>query len=154
MILVMTGTHFQPFDRLIKAADEYAGNTTEPVIIQTGVSTYKCSNAKSFSIIPKDEMSQMIKDADILIMQGGWGALSESIDKGKRIIAVPRIEGVEHIHDQEQIVRKLESLDCVLGVYDIKDLPQIIDKARTFEFKPLQRGNSSIIKMQLDNWFK
>ena len=99
MILVTVGTHSQPFDRLVKAADNYAeSHKNETVIIQKGVSDYKCEAAESFDFCPKDEMSHYIEKADIIVMQGGWGAMQEAIDDGRRIVAVPRIEGVEHIH--------------------------------------------------------
>lgn len=154
MILVTVGTHTQPFDRLVKAADDYAAqHKGEDVVIQKGVSSYECKAAKSFDFCPKEEMSRYIEEADLIVMQGGWGAMQEAIDDGRRIVAVPRIEGLEHIHDQEQVVRKLESLGCVIGVYDIGDLPSAIERARTFDFKPLPRGNASIINEALKAWF-
>lgn len=154
MIFVTVGTHFQPFDRLVKAADDYASShKDEIVIVQKGVSTYDCRTAQSFDFCSKEEMSCNMEKADIIVMQGGWGAMQEAIDKGYRVIAVPRIEGLEHIHDQEQVVRKLDSLGCIIGVYDIKDLPSAIEKARNFKFKPLIRGNASIMAETLKSWF-
>ena len=43
MIFVTVGTHEQPFDRLIQKVDALCadGTLTEPVVIQTGVSTYR-----------------------------------------------------------------------------------------------------------------
>lgn len=153
MILVTVGTHSQPFDRLVMAADKYAAIANEEVIIQQGCSVYECINAKSFNFCPKEEMSKLIAEADIIVMQGGWGAMCEAVDKKKRIVAVPRIEGVEHIHDQEQVVRKLEELGCVIGVYDIKNLPQAIELAKTYNFKPLVRGNCEILISTINKWF-
>ncbi len=153
MILVTVGGHFQPFDRLVKAADDYAAKTNERVLIQRGVSTYHCQNAEYFDFCPKGKMSQLLTEADIVVMQGGWGAMCECIDKGKRVVAVARIEGVEHIHDQEQVVRKLDSLGCIIGLHDIKGLAEAIEKARTFPFKPLERGNANIIIDKLNDWF-
>lgn len=98
-------------------------------------------------------MQKYSEEADIIVMQGGWGAMREAIDKKKKIIAVPRIEGLEHIHNQEQVVRKLESLGCVLGVYNIEDLEQTIEKAKIFDFKSLVRGNANILKETLERWF-
>lgn len=153
MILVTVGTHNQAFDRLIKAADNYAATTDEKIIIQKGCSSYSCIHAESFDYCSKEEMSKLIEAASIIIMQGGWGAMCEAIDRKKSIIAVPRIEGIEHIHDQEQVVRKLESLGCVIGVYDINKLPEAIQKAKTFHCAPLQRGNAFIINETINKWF-
>ena len=153
MILITVGTHYQSFERLVKAGDEYASTTKEKVIIQRGYTEYECKYAECFDFCQKDRMSQLLKEADVLVMQGGWGALRESIDMGKRIVAVPRIEGVEHVHDQEQVVRKLESEGCILAVYDIKDLPEKIEAAKTYAFKPLKHGSPDIIRLTLEEWF-
>lgn len=153
MILITVGTHYQPFERLVKAGDDYAATTSERVVIQRGVTPYHCKHAECFDFCQKDRMTQLIAEADILVMQGGWGALREAIDDGKRIVAVPRIEGVEHVHDQEQLVRKLEAEGCILAVYDIKDLPAAIEKAKNHHFKPLKHGNADIIKQTMEKWF-
>jgi len=143
MIFVTVGTHTQPFDRLVKAADEYAAFTDEEVVIQQGCSTYRCMHAKSFSVCSGQEMAELQARASVVVTQGGWGTMSECIDMGKSVVAVPRIEGQEHIHDQEQAVRKLEELGCVIGVYDIRDLSSAIEKAGAFVPKPLERGNGA-----------
>lgn len=154
MILVTVGTHTQPFDRLIKAADLYAKEHPDcDVIIQKGVSNCECRYAKTFSYCTKEDMSKYLERAEIIVMQGGWGAMREAIDKKQKIVAVPRIEGIEHIHDQEQVVRKLESLGCVVGVYDIENLSKAIEKARHYDFKPLERGDASILNETLQKWF-
>lgn len=152
MILVTVGTHYQPFNRLVKAADDYATMTGSEVVIQAGTSTYMCRHARSFSYCMREEMTRLFAEAEVIVMQGGWGALSECIDKGYRVVAVPRIEGVEHVHDQEQIVRKLESLGCIIGVYDINNLPDAIYHARNFKPVSLVRGNADIILEKLKEW--
>jgi len=140
MILVTVGTHTQPFDRLVEAADRYAAAAEEEVVIQQGCSSYVCRHSRSFAVCSRRELAELQEQASVVVTQGGWGALSECIDRGKSVVAVPRIEGPEHIHDQEQVVRKLEELGCVIGVYDIRDLPAAIAKARGFVPKPLERG--------------
>lgn len=155
MILVTLGTHSQPFNRLAKGIDDYAATTDERIVVQMGVADYRMTHvAKFFDYCPKDEMNGYMSEADLLVMQGGWGGMEEAIDLGKRIVAVPRIEGDEHIHNQEQLVRKLESLGCVVGCYDIKDLPLCIEKAKTYNFKPLKKGAAAgLIAETLSQWF-
>lgn len=155
MILFSLGTHDQDFSRMAKAADDYAAVTDERIIVQTGYTHYKFKHVKEFfDFCPKEQMTALMDEADILVLQGGWGGMCEAVDKGKRVVVIPRINGVEHVHDQGQVVRKMEQLGCVLGVYDTKDLPNVIEKARTYIFKPLKRGNASIIKETLEHWFK
>ena len=67
---------------------------------------------------------------------------------------MPRYNKTEHIHDQFQLVRKLDELGCVIGVFDENDFASSVEKARTFEFQQIKRGNAElIIREALDKWF-
>ena len=140
MILVILGTHSQPFDRLAEGIDKYAATTDEKIVVQMGVSNYPMQHvSKHFAFCPKEDMN---------------GYMEEAIDLVKRIVAVPRIEGAEHIHNQEQLVRKLDNLGCVIGCYDISQLADCIEKAKNFNFMPLQKGSATeIIAEHMKQWF-
>ena len=154
MIFASLGTMDMPFVRMAKAVDDWAATVGEEVVVQTGHTKYAYRHAKAFGFCTKDEMQGYISRADILILQGGWGAISEAMEKRKRIVVMPRRDGTEHIHDQFQLVRKLDELGCVIGVFDERDLPEKIRQARTFEFKQLKKGNAStLIEKTLEAWF-
>ena len=98
-------------------------------------------------------MRQHIAGARLLILQGGWGAISEAMELGKRIVVLPRRDKEEHIHDQFQLIRKLDALGCVVGVFDERNLPAAVKKAETFEFRQLPKGAAeNIILNALDSW--
>ena len=85
MIFASLGTMDMAFVRMAKAIDEWAATTQEEVIVQTGYTHFNYRHAKAFDFCTKDEMQQYIKSADILILQGGWGAISEAMEQKKRI---------------------------------------------------------------------
>ncbi len=154
MIFASLGTMDMPFVRMAKAVDEFAAIAKEEVVVQTGFTEYPYLHAKAFDFCTKDEMQQYIAQADILILQGGWGAISEAMERHKRIVAIPRYNKTEHIHDQFQLIRKLDSLGCVIGVFDEKNLLSAVERAKTFDFKQLQKGNAeNIIRRKLQEWF-
>lgn len=154
MIFASLGTMDMPFIRMAKAVDDWAATTNEEVIVQTGYTKYSYRHAKAFDFCTKNEMQNYISRADVLILQGGWGAISEAMEKHKRIVVMPRHDKTEHIHDQFQLVGKLDRLGCVIGVFDEKDLPKKIHEAYTFNFKQLKRGNASgLIERTLKRWF-
>lgn len=155
MIFVSLGTMDMPFYRMAKAVDEWATTTDEKIVVQTGYTDYEYKNIKNvFRFCTKDEMQEYINDADILILQGGWGAISEAMEKKKRIVVIPRYDKTEHIHDQFQLIRKLDSIGCVIGVFDEKDLAEKIGIAKTFDFKQIKKGNAqNIIEETLRKWF-
>ena len=114
MILFSLGTHNQDFSRMAKAADEYAARTEERIVVQTGYTHYEFKNVKEhFDFCPKEKMQQLMDEADILVLQGGWGGICEAVDKGKRVVVLPRRNGVEHVHDQGQVAKKMDELGDV-----------------------------------------
>lgn len=142
------------FVRMAKAVDDLAATTDVEVIVQTGYTRYSYCHAKAFDFCTKDEMARYITQADILILQGGWGAISEAMEQHKRIVAIPRHNKTEHIHDQFQLIRKLDSLGYVIGVFDERNLPAAIERAKTFDFQQLPKGNAeNIIRKKIQEWF-
>ena len=155
MIFASLGTMDMPFLRMAKAVDDFAATSKEEVVVQTGHTDYDYKYAHAFKFCTKDEMQRYISEASILILQGGWGAISEAMEKQKRIVVIPRHDKTEHIHDQFQLVEKLDSLGCVIAVRDEHRLPEAIEKARTFDFKQIKKGNAEgIIRAALQKWFK
>ncbi|WP_288318547.1 glycosyltransferase [Xylanibacter caecicola] len=155
MIFASLGTMDMPFVRMARAVEILAAGTEEEVIVQTGWTSYEYKYAKAFKFCTKDEMQQYIDRASLLIMQGGWGAISEAMEKRKRMVIIPRHDQTEHIHDQFQLIRKLDELGCVVGCFDEKELPACIEKARSFKFEQLDKGNAEIlIREKLNEWMK
>lgn len=144
-----------PFERMAKAVDQLALTTAEEIIVQTGHTHYDYKNvSKAFDFCTKDEMRIYLKAASMVILQGGWGAISEAMELKKRIVVIPRYDKTEHIHDQFQLVRKLDSLGCVIGVFDEKELPLAVEKAKSHTFSQLEKGNAEIfIRQKLEEWF-
>ena len=154
MIFASLGTMDMPFRRMAKAVDEFASHCDEEVIVQTGYTDYDYQHAHAFKFCTKDEMQKYIADADILILQGGWGAISEAMEQRKRMVVMPRHDKTEHIHDQFQLVEKLDAMGCVIAVLDEKDLPEAIERAKLYDFKQMKKGNAeNTIREALNNWF-
>lgn len=155
MIFASLGTMDMDFSRMAKAVDDFASTISDEVIVQSGHTNYCYHYAKSFDFCTKDEMQRYIDNAEILILQGGWGAISEAMEKEKRIVVIPRYDVTEHIHDQFQLTKKLDALGCVIGIFDEKDLPVKVKEAYDFDFKQLNKGNAeTLIREKLQEWFK
>lgn len=155
-ILCSLGTHSQDFSRMAKAVDDLAGKMTDiEFVVQTGVTCYNFKHVKDFfDYCPKERMLQLMNEADILILQGGWGGIEEAVDSGKKCVVIPRIEGLEHVHNQEQLVRKMDSLGCVVGCFDEHDLDACVRKAMTMTVNPLKKGDATAeINSALKEWF-
>lgn len=154
MIFASLGTMDMDFSRMAKAVDELAAVVEDEIVVQTGYTDYPYKYAHAFKFCTKDEMQDYIDKADLLILQGGWGAISEAMEKKKRIVVIPRYDKTEHIHDQFQLIRKLDELGCIIGVFDEKELPQKVKEAYSFHFRSLEKGNAeTLIEGKLKEWF-
>lgn len=129
LIFVTVGTHGQQFLRLVKKADEIS---SEDVIIQKGVTKYETKRAKSFSFASEAEMSQLYRDARVVVVHGGVGSIMSSLLEGKPTVVVPRLKKYgEHNDDHQlQITKELEKQGKITAVYDIESLKDAIRKAR------------------------
>ena len=131
MIFVTVGTHEQPFNRLIEKIDNLVASKTitEPVIIQTGFSTYKPKYCKYKRMLSFDEMKAYISKARIVITHGGPSSFIEVLQVGKIPIVVPRMEKYgEHVNNHQVSFAKLieKKKKNILPIYDINNLANVI----------------------------
>lgn len=104
MIFVTVGSRNYPFDRLFKKLDELCedGSITDAIFAQTGTSTYKPKHYEYKDFISQEEFLQKVEEADIVISHGASGSIMKSLDAGKKVIAVTRLEKYgEHINDHQ-----------------------------------------------------
>ncbi|MCZ0891365.1 glycosyltransferase [Ligilactobacillus saerimneri] len=144
MIFVTVGTHEQPFNRLIKKVDELVadGTITEPVVMQTGFSTYVPKHCEWHKMLSYDEMKRCIDEARIVITHGGPASFIEVLQTGKIPVVVPRLaEFDEHVNNhQKEFVRIVEKrMNDIIPVYEINQLSRaIVD----YETLMVQRNNT------------
>lgn len=131
------------FHRMAEAINHLAEQTSERIFVQTGNTDFAFKNVETVKFLTHEEMLSKMQDASIVLLQGGWGTISEAISLNKPIVSIPRKVGQECNHPQEEVVKYLEQCGCLLGCYDTTRLLEIIQKARTYHFKPLKRGDAS-----------
>ena len=151
MIFVTLGTNDEEFTRLLKAIDKEIENGTikEKVIVQAGCTKYKSKNMEILDLVPRDEFDRLIEECDLLITHGGVGSILTGINKGKKVIAVPRLSKYkEHGNDHQlQIVDNFSERKYIIGVKDMNKLGKAIEKARTFKPQKFVSNTHNIINM-------
>jgi len=145
MILASFGNSPVSFVRMAEALEKYAHTTEEEIIVQSGYTEYDYKRCKAVRFMDKETFFHYLETCTVAILQGGWGSISEASDMGVRIVAFPRRNGIEHHHDQGQLVRALEDNGICLGCYNENDLPTLVEKAKTFDFKPIKRGSATTV---------
>jgi beta-1,4-N-acetylglucosaminyltransferase len=147
LIVCLTGTSPYSFDRMIKVVDEIAIN--HKVFIQIGNSKYIPVNCEFIDFEGKNRLQSRIKDADLIISQGGYGSMMDAIQLQKKVIAVPREEKYrELIGDQRELVKYFESKHYVVGCYDISEIEVLIEKCLDNQFEFKKYSSESEIKVK------
>lgn len=155
MILVLLGTQDKSFLRLLKMVSKEIdkGNIKEKVVAQTGYTTFSNEKITTFDFKSKDEIEKLIDKARIIITHAGVGTITECLEKGKKIIVVPRLKKyLEHTNDhQMQITKEFEMKGYVIALYDNKRLSVALEKIKTFKPKRYE-SNSENFKMKIKDY--
>lgn len=145
MILISVGTQKQQFTRIFDLVIKSKRLKKEKIIAQAGHTRYTSKRIEMFEFIPLDKMEEYISEADLVIAHGGVGTIFSAVKKGKKVIAVPRLEKYgEHINDHQiEICEELEREGYILYYKDgIDDFDKLILESRTKNFKRYDSDNN------------
>ena len=141
MILVLLGTQNNSFHRLLEEVDKNIkdGTIKEEVIVQSGYT----------KLMSKEQLAEFQEEATLIITHGGVGSIVSSIEKGKKVIAVPRMhEYGEHVNNhQKEIVEDFNNKGYIIGIENVEDLKGAIIKSKTFEPVKYQPNNQKMLKI-------
>lgn len=129
MILVVTGTHEAPFDRLVHMADAFAETSEEAVVIQYGHSSTP-QHARGKPFFERDELEEFAEQARVIVTHGGPGSIFLALERGKVPIVVPRVPSLgEHVDNhQVEFLEFLEERGGVVGGHPGDDLGVLIHR--------------------------
>ena len=154
MILVMLGTQNNSFHRLLEEIDKLIdiGKIQEEVIVQAGYTKYESKNMKIIDFLPSKELEKLEQQANCIITHGGVGSIIGSIEKGKKVIAVPRLKQYgEHVNDHQlDIVESFDKLGYIIGITDVSQLEEALQRVKGFEPKKYIQNTGNIIKIVED----
>lgn len=145
MILLTVGTQF-PFDRLVRAVDEWAisvGRTD--IVAQIGPTNYKPRNMKCFSYVTPDEFRSLQENADLMIAHAGMGSILTALEFGKPILIMPRDhERGEHRNGHQfSTVKRFADTSGVYAVDDEIALRARLDDIPSMKAATLASGQAS-----------
>ncbi|MHC4126561.1 MAG: glycosyltransferase [Planctomycetota bacterium] len=125
MILATVGTI--PFPRLVRAMDEYAAATDEPVVVQGAGSAVTVRHADFRDYLP--DLERWIGEARVVVLHGGVGTIQKVLAAAKPFVMVPRRGHLgEHYDDHQWIMlEKVASKLPGIVVDDISELPAAIE---------------------------
>ena len=150
MIFITLGSQKFQFNRLLREVDsliEKGMITKKEVFAQIGYSDYIPKNYEYKNFLDRDEFKRMMDNSNIVITHGGTGAIVGAFKKGKKVIAVPRLEEFnEHVDNHQlQIVQQFENMQFIKSVINIENLELAIREIQKIEFKKYVSNTTNII---------
>ena len=151
MILVMLGTQNNSFHRLLEEIEKNIekGIIKEQVIVQAGYTKFKSRHMEIFDLITKEKLEELQEEANLIITHGGVGSIISSIEKGKKVIAVPRLhEYGEHVNNhQKEIVKDFNDKGYIIGIENIEQLKDALIKSKDFKPIKYKHNNEKMLKI-------
>ena len=139
MILVLLGTQNNSFHRLLEEIQKNIdnGNINEEVVVQKGYTKFESRDMTLYNQLPLDEIKQLTERADLVITHGGVGSIITSIERNKKVIAVPRLKKYyEHVNDHQlDIIKSFDELGYIIGLNSVEELKEALNKVQVFEPK-------------------
>ena len=101
------------------------------------------------SLMPEEELKEIMKKADLVITHGGVGSIVMALKMEKKVIAVPRLsEFGEHINNHQiQIIETFNSQEFLIGITDLKELGNALEKAKEFKPKKFKSETEHMINL-------
>ncbi len=135
MIFVTVG-HQMPFDRLIRAVDEWARqNGRNDLFAQVGDTAYRPSHMPAVRFLSPTEFQQRMREAKAVVAHAGTGTIIAALQLGKPLLVLPRLSRLGETRNDHQVATARHFADSgrILAAYREEDLPAMLDRLETFK---------------------
>ncbi|MBZ0171716.1 MAG: hypothetical protein K8E66_04995 [Phycisphaerales bacterium] len=103
MILVTVGAQM-PFDRLVRAVDEWAGRSGRAdVLAQIGTTEFEPANIRWRAFLDPEEFREAVGAAHAIVSHAGMGTIITALQHGKPALIMPRRGDLRETRNDHQI---------------------------------------------------
>lgn len=154
MIFVTVGTQDKEFRRLLVEVERLikCGKIKETVVAQIGNTKFNTdldsSKMHLIDFTTPTEVDALIENASFIITHGGVATIIEGLNKGKKIIAVPRLRKFkEHVNDHQlQIIENFDESGFIIGLHGVEELEDALERVGGFVTKRYESNNERFVK--------
>lgn len=133
MIFASVGSQM-PFDRLIRALDEWAENEVEKpdVLAQVGNTNFSPRNLRTIASMSPTAFRDAVMQSDLMIAHAGMGSVLTALEFGKPLVVLPRLGKLQETRNDHQVVtaKWLASRPGIFVAMDETNLSVAINNAR------------------------
>ena len=119
-----------PFDRLIKAIDEWAASHTGiHIFAQIGETSYRPEHIEYITLLEPPEFRQRVLWSNVLVAHAGMGSILTALQYGKPILVLPRQGRLQETRNDHQIATALrfKEMTKVAVAMDTNEMPALLD---------------------------
>ena len=130
MIFVTVG-HQMPFDRLIRAVDEWAAaHPDEQVFAQIGTTEYVPHHIDWAPTLDPEEFRSKMESAEAIVAHAGMGTILTAFELGTPILVMPRKGDLQETRNDHQIATANRFLEMgrLAVAMDEHELPLALDR--------------------------
>lgn len=138
MIFLAVGTQM-PFDRLVKAVDEWAGAAPgREVFAQIGKTDFRPRHMEYRPTLEPREFAKMVQRCRAIVAHAGMGSILSALQAGKPILVFPRRGDLrEHRNDhQVATAKQMRGRPGVIVALDESELAAALDRLTTAATPP------------------
>jgi UDP-N-acetylglucosamine transferase subunit ALG13 len=124
-VIFVTVGSADPFDRLVRAVDEWAGSRRRTdVFAQIGKSRYEPRHMEAVQFLSPSEFRERVRTARFVVAHAGMGSIITALEAGTPIIVMPKWEHLgEHRSDhQVATAKRFGQKQGIIVASDEKDL--------------------------------
>jgi UDP-N-acetylglucosamine transferase subunit ALG13 len=133
-LFVSVGTPTQPFDRMLRmVANAVGSDDAWSGTCQHGPSAVRIGALRHCDYLSRKEFESEVREADVVVLQAGVGAIASALDAGHRPIVVARLGQLgEHANDHQlQILTALAREGRIIPVATDREMRSALDGFRS-----------------------
>lgn len=145
MIFVTVGSQ-APFDRLIRAVDEWAGTRIRTdVVAQIATGKYIPKHVRSIEFLNPPQFRELAQDATVLVAHAGMGSIITALELGKPIVVMPRRAVFLETRNDHQVAaaKHFGGKGRIVVAQDEQELAEKLDMALSLDEITPFRSNAS-----------
>lgn len=124
MIFTSVGSML-PFDRLVKAVDEWAAAHPErEVFIQIGDGEYEPRHAPWVRIMPHGEYRERLQACELFVAHVGMGSILQALEIRKQMLLMPRLASQKE-HTTDHQLHTADRFRNTPGLMIVDDVPAL-----------------------------
>ncbi len=130
MIFVTVGAQM-PFDRMVRAVDEWAGRKNKSKIFaQIGRTEYRPRHIRWVDFLDPPEFRKHFQSAGVIVAHAGMGSIITALELGKPILVMPRRGDLLETRNDHQVAtaRQFRNLGYVTVALDEEEMFEKLDQ--------------------------